>query len=247
MAASVDYSARFLVPAYMERDRDTYLSLGVYTAGALAAPSSGEIAIYDASNVALLAAGTAVTVTASVANYTLLASTVTAKALGAGWRVEWSLVMPDGHTHLFRQDGALVRVRLSPVITDADLLARHTDLTSLRPAALSSYQGYIDEAWRDVLGRLEAAGRRPYLVISPEALRQVHLFTTLELIFRDFAGSGDPTNKWTMLAEHYSKEGERAWANLSLVYDETDSGTGSARRRAGMTSMFLTSRGGPSW
>ena len=247
MAAQVDYSARFLTPAYLERDRSTYLSLGVYTAGALAAPSVGEIQIYDASNTALVADDTAVRIRSSVANYTLESSVVSSKSLGAGWRVEWSLTMPDGYVHVLRQDAALVRVRLAPVITDADLLARHTDLTNLRPANQSSYQGYIDEAWRDVLGRLEAAGRRPYLVISPEALRPVHLFTTLELIFRDFAGSGDPTNKWTMLAEHYSKEGERGWAHLSLVYDETDSGTGSARRRQGMTSMWLTSRGGPSW
>lgn len=242
MAAWVEYQARFLEPAYIERARDTYLTLGLYAAGALVAPSSGEIQIYDATNTAVLTVGTAITVASSMATYTLATATVAASPLGAGWRVEWSLTMPDGYVHVVRQDAALVRARLHPVVTDADLLARHTDLTELRPSSMGSYEGYIAEGWRDVVGRLEAAGRRPYLVISPEALRPVHLYTVLELVCRDFAGSGDPANKWSQLAAHYQQMMERAWATLSLVYDETDSGAGSATRRRGVSTLWLTGR-----
>ena len=239
--AQVEYQARFLTSAYIERGRNSELVLGVYAAGALVAPSSGAITVYDATDTAVVSAA-AVTITGSQATYVVTAATTSALSLAAGWRVEWSLLMPDAYTHVYRQDAALCRIRLAPVVTDADLLARHTDLTSLRPSSLASYEGYIAEAWRDLVGRLEGMGRRPYLIISPEALRPIHLATTLAIIFRDFAGTGDPANKWAALAQQYADAAESAWSRLTLVYDETDSGRADATRRRGPTTMWLAGR-----
>ncbi len=238
-----DYQTRFLTPAYLERDRATPLSLGVYTAGALAAPSSGTISIYDDSNTAVVSAA-AVTVSGSMATYTLASATVSSKALGAGWRVEWSLVMPDTYTHVFRQDAALVRVRLAPVVTDTDLLERHTDLTSLRPSSQTSYEGYVLSAWRDIVGRLEGNGRRPYLIISPEALRPVHLYLTLSIIFRDFSVTVGDGSKFEALADRYEKMYQDAWAALSFTYDENDEGVGSANKKTpAQATVWLNGRG----
>ena len=240
--AWVEYQARFITPAYIERDRDTLLTLGLYSAGALAAPSSGTISIFDAAGVAVVDGGSVV-ITADEATYTAKTSNHGSLSLSSGWRVEWSLTMPDGYVHVVRQDAALVRMRLHPVITDADLLARHTDLTNLRPSALTSYEDYIIEAWREIVGQLEERGRRPYLVISAQALRGVHLYTTLGLIFRDFAGSGDPTNRWFVEAERYEARAREAWASLTLAYDEDDDGKAdSTRRSGGMTSVWLAGR-----
>ena len=241
MAARTEYQPRFWQPAYLERDRPTPLEIEVYAAGALSAPTSGTISIYNASNTAVVSAA-AVTIASSKATYTLAAATVAASAYGMGWRVEWSLVMADTLTYLFRQDGALVRVRLYPVISDADLLARHSDLNSYRPSASTSWEAWILEAWRTIVGRLEEMGRRPYLVISPESLRAVHQASTLAIICRDLSGAGDPTNRWTALAEHYESEAQAAWGRLAMIYDETDTGVGSATRRQGISSVWLTSR-----
>ena len=236
-----EYQPRFLQPAYIERARDTPLSLSVYTAGAISAPSSGTVSVYTAANVAIVD-GAAVTVVANAATYTVLTATVGAEPLGPNWRVEWSLVMADTNTHVFVQDGALVRNRLHPVITDLDLIARHSDLNSFRPSTSSSWEAWILEAWREIVGRLEGMGRRPYLVISPEALRPVHQATALALICRDLSGGGDPSNKWVALAEHYEARTREAWASLSLVYDEGQTGQAAAGRRRGVSSVWLTSR-----
>ena len=240
--AWTEYQTRIRLPAYLERDRTTVLTMPMYSAGALAAPSSGTVTIYDASNAAVVSAA-AVTITASIATYSLLAATVASSSFGGGWRVEWSLVMADTYTHVERQDAALVRARLSPVVTDLDILARHTDLASFRPTALADWSQYIETAWEDVVARLESAGRRPYLVISPQALRPIHLATTLEIIMRDLSGAGDPQNRWSALAEHYRAEVESAWARTSLVYDEDDDGVASSSRRSSaMTALWLSGK-----
>lgn len=241
--AWTEYQTRIRLPAYLERGRTTALSMPMYAAGALSAPSSGTITIYDASNTAIVSAA-AVTVTGSIATYSLLAATVAALSYGTGWRIEWALVMPDTFTHDIRQDASLVRCRLSPVVTDADLLLRHTDLASFRPTGETSWQNYIEGAWEDIVGRLEAMGRRPYLIISPQAIRPIHLAQTLKLICRDLSGAGDEANRWNRLAADYDKEAEEAWSRTSLVYDESDTGTGSPRRRASTTtSLWLAGRG----
>jgi len=236
-----EYQPRFLQPAYIERARNTPLELRVYSAGAIAAPSAGTISVFDPSNTALVD-GAAVTITASVATYTVLSATVSGESLGPGWRVEWSLTMPDTNVHVFAQDGALVRHTLHPVITDLDLTARHSDLNSYLPSGTTSWEGWILEAWREVVGRLEGEGRRPELVISPEALRPVHQSITLALICRDLSGAGDANNKWAALAEHYDQKARDAWGSLSLIYDEGQTGQGNQTRRRGVTSVWLTGR-----
>lgn len=239
----VEYTPRFLTPTYLEQARDNPLNLGVYRDGALAAPTAlgSSISVYSADNVEVVSAA-AIALAGSQATYTVLASALTSQTLGSGWRIEWTLVMPDTYTHLYRADASLVRVRLNPVITDLDLVARHSDLAALRPSTMTSYQGYIDEAWRDIVGRLESVGRRPYLVISPEALRPIHLYRTLSMVFRDFGGTGDPENKWNALAEYYEKQYSQAWSTLSLVYDERNTGDGVANRRIAVQPTVWLSR-----
>jgi hypothetical protein len=236
-----EYQPRFLQPAYIERSRDTPLALSVYSAGVISAPSSGTISVFTAANVAIVDEA-AVTIAANQARYTVLTSVVGAEPLGPGWRVEWSLVMGDTNTHVFVQDGALVRNAIHPVVTDLDLTARHSDLNAFLPAGVTSWEAWILEAWREVVGRLEGMGRRPYLILSPEALRPVHQYTTLGLICRDLSGAGDPGNKWAALAEHYDGRARDAWGSLSLIYDEEQDGAGSAVRRRGMTSVWLAGR-----
>lgn len=236
--AWTEYQARYLQPAYIERDRDTFLEIEVFSDGALSAPASGTVTVYTADGTAIVNAQT-VTIAASKANYTIATATVVGEGLGDGWRVEWSLVMDDSQTHVFRQQGALVRVRLAPVIADADLTARHSDLTSYLPTSSSTgWQDWIIEAWREIVARLEAQGRRPYLIMTPEALRPVHLFTTLEIVCRSLGGTGDEDNRWNRLAEHYGSEKAQAWAGLNYVYDADDSGAEDAGTRTGGTSTM---------
>jgi len=215
------YSAR-LASDWLERGRAQKVKCPVYLAGALAAPTSGTVTIYNAAGVAVID-GAAVTVASSIAEYALIAGDTSGGELGLGWRIEWSLVMPDTVTHIFRIDSGLVRRRLYPVISDIDLKRRHTDLDDLRDAGSASYQDFLDEAWQDILDRLAARGSLPFLVMEPGALRRSHLFHTLQLIFLDFSSSaGD--GRYLELAEQYRKAFEEAWGELRFSYDYDNDG-----------------------
>ena len=224
----------------LERARDSYLDISVYDNGAISAPASGTISIYDPAGTAIVD-GAAVTVAGSKATYTLTAATVTASSFGMGWRVEWSLTMGDTVVHVFRSDASLVRIRLAPVINDADILARHPDWAAFIPSTTTTgFEDWILEGWREVRSVLEQKGRRPYLVISPQALRLVTLYTTLSIFCVSQAGTGDPDNRWFALGERYREDTADAWSSLTLVYDENNSGAEpTSDRVGGTTTMWL--------
>lgn len=241
------YSARFELPDLIERGKNNALKCRVYRAGALVAPSSGTVSIYDTSTTAVVSAA-AVTVSASVATYTLSSALVTDHALEEGWRVEWSLVMPDGVTHVFRNDAALVRGRLYPSITEADL---YRVASSLNPAGAAvihsetSFADKIDEAFVQIENRLIAQGNRPNLVLSPSAFRESHIYLALALIFEDFASRLNEA--YEIRARMYREMFEGAWGRLRFVYDTDDDGVpddgAGGARRGGPRSLWLTSRG----
>lgn len=246
MAPRVEYQVRWLRPAYLERARDSYLSVELYTAGTITAPASGTISIYNASDTKVVDGATLTDLTATRANYTLTAATVATESFGAGWRVEWSLVMPDGYTHLERQDAALVRVRLAPTIAPPDILARRKNLVSSGFTTEAKLADSIEEAFRTMCLRLEQSGRKPALIINPSGTRMYLLYVTLADVCGDLAGTGDPDNKWNSLARDYEDRAEHEWSTMSLLYDSDDDGSADGSDRVGMTaSVWLTAT--PRW
>lgn len=231
------YSARFRSTETIERGRTQTLSCPTSRAGATATPASGTFSLYRPDGSALVSAQ-AVTVS-SVATYSLTGATTSAEALGEGWLVEWALVMPDGVTHTYRNDAALCRRELTPVVSQDDLTQRHSDLPALLGAA-ASYQPYIDESWWTITNRLIGAGRRPYLVIQPSALRDCHLMLALHLVFLDYSTSSGDGGRWQALAAHYLTAYEQAWGQLRFSYDENDDNRVSPTSKTAATSQVWT-------
>ncbi|MBM4369806.1 MAG: hypothetical protein FJ102_26585, partial [Deltaproteobacteria bacterium] len=158
----------------------------------------------------------AVTVASSVAHYDLVAGDLPATlALGHGYKEAWKLVLPDGTTRSFYRDAALVLHAAYPVITDLDLEAVYSDLSSQRSATVASFQAYIDEAWKRILGRLESQGVFPEHVVSTWSLREVHLELSLHLACLDFGRAAG--GRWLDLAAAHKKEFEMAWSRLKFV------------------------------
>jgi hypothetical protein len=247
-AWSAPFTARIPFPDFLERARTQLVKLEVYRDGALAAPSSGTFTLFDSNGDEVVSAA-AVTIASSVAQYSIGAATLpTTVPVGEGWQEEWALLMSDGVVHTFRRSAALVLRTLYPVITDLDLTALYTDLDELRPAALASFQGYIDEAWRQVLGRLIAKGRFPYLILDPFSLREIHLETTLAIIFRDFSSSLGQ-GQYLELAESHKKEAAFAWQTLTFQYDEDHDGKpdGDGRRKAAEPVIYLSNAPRTRW
>jgi len=242
-AADTLYSARFLSPEFLERGRNNVITCPVYRLGTLVAPSSGTVSVYKADQTAVVSAQN-VTISGSVAQYTVTSAVLSSLQFEEGWLVEWALAMPDNTTHTFRRDGALVRHPLYPVVTDADLLRRHSDLSQLRASGVTSYQDYLDEAWAVIQNRLVTSGRRPWLVMSASSLRDVHMNLALHLIWLDYATSAGDTSRYQQLADHYGRGYEESWGRLTFSYDETDENKVDVRRASGTPTLWLCGRGG---
>lgn len=237
------YSARFFLPELIERGRAETVKCPVYVDGKIAAPSSGTFTLMNASGTEVISAAS-VTVSGSIAEYSIGASALDDESLGEGWLVKWSLVMPDTATYTFQNEAALVRTKLHPVVTDSDLFQR---ASALNPNAedsitsLSDYQAFLDEAWIEINQRLINKGRRPYLILSPSALRMPHLYLTLALIFEDMSvqREGYQTERATMYRNLYNE----AFQMLSFSYDADNDGKPEKHRTPAIGSLWLLGRG----
>tara|TARA_R110002020_G_scaffold6340_3_gene26694 strand:+ start:605 stop:1312 length:708 start_codon:yes stop_codon:yes gene_type:complete len=232
----------------IERGLDQTVELKVYRDGALVAPSAVTVSLYDSSGAAKVDGATA-TIAASFSTYEITAATTTDLSLGEGWRIEWTATI-SGSTYIFRNDAALVRRLLYPVVTDADLFRRASSLnpaSSTSITSLSNYQDYLDEAWVEINNRLINSGRRPNLIISPYSLRESQLYLTLALIFEDL--STRLNEAYEFRADEYRKAYERSWTEVRALIDSDDSGEADdpQHRENVNPTIWLSSRGGTRW
>ena len=244
-SSTTQRSARFLTADYLIRGRDNPVSCPLWQNGALVAPTEAgsTVSVYDAAG-ELVVDAVAVTVTDSIATYTIQASALPSTLqLGMGWRIEWSLII-SGTAYPYRNAAGLVRSQLAPVITDGDLFRRESALDPAGAAPVSSlddYQDFIDEAWVTILGRLTGKGSLPHLIMEPSALRECHLLLTLHLVFQDFRTRLNET--WKEKSDDYKGQYTAAWNDLRFEYDTTDSGKSDGRRkRGGSASHWLCGR-----
>lgn len=152
-----------------------------------------------------------------------------------GWRVEWDL---DGR--VVQLPAYVVRQAWTPSITDADLWRRAPALDPSDPAPISSrldYEAERSEASRQVQDRMVQAGRRPWMVFEPTALREPLMLLTLALIFEGL-GHRDPQHFET--ADRYRSQYETAWGRLRFTYDQDQDGErDSSERSSAAGSVWL--------
>jgi hypothetical protein len=176
------------------------------------------------------------------ATYALAAPLTTGYPLEDGWQVTWSATI-DGASYLHRTDAALVRSRLHPVISEPDLYARVPALSPAGRAAISARQEYSTEladAWTTIQERLLLVGRRPWLVVSPGALREAHVLLTLARILTGLANPNTPF--YAEQGRLFSAEFEAEWRRiqLALTWDESDRGA-PPRSQGATTTLWLGS------
>lgn len=215
-------STDFSTPSFYERNKTITVSMPVYENGpSPVAPTSGTFSLYN-QNKEVVVSGSA-TITNSIATYTVT-STVLASTLVLSdlWQEEWVLTMSDGSVETIRKDAFLVLRSLYNVVNEAMLKRKVTDLASLKPSTIDSFQGYINEAFSDIENKLIQAGKRPYLILNSYALKDVSLNTTLQYIFEDFETYMDSNGRFAQKAESYKKNAELAWDSLKLEYDVSE-------------------------
>lgn len=233
------YTARLLYET-VQKDRANVLKCRVYRAGALVAPTSGTVSVYAPDGTAVVSA-TSVTISGSIAQYSLSAGAVSAYDYGDGWRIEWALTMPDSTVHTFRNTGSLVYRQLYPVVTEADLYRRESALNPSNATVIHSATDFadkLDEAWADITDRLVSTGRLPWLAMEPSAFRRVHSYLALHLIFEDFASRLNEA--YQAKAAHYWSQYQDAWSQLAWKEATTDGQTANKPRRSGGSATLWT-------
>ena len=214
----VIYSARDYGPIWLALGQTQTSKIEIYRDGAQVAPSAGSYTLRDPNGKAVVSAAL-VSVDSSAAQYTVPALLLSdTQHLGEGWQELWVLTIA-GVQHTFQRPAALVRSALHPVVTDADLVELYSDLSSIRAASETSYQRYIDAAWKGLIGKLYGLGHWPYLILDPWSLRETHLHRTLELIWRDYGSTAGEGSSYLALANDHAKQAHFAFKAVSFRYD----------------------------
>lgn len=236
------HTVRLPLPDMIVRSRATTVAALVYLDGAEVTPASWALTVYDATNTsAYTASGSS-----SAASKSIPANTFSTYSYGEGWRVEWAITLSGGAVMDVRNDAMLVRTLLYPVVSDDDLVRRVPSLGGSHPITTSAdYQDYLDEAWTEIQLRLISLGSRPYLVMEPSALRNVHLYSALALIFEDLRARN--ADSWEDRAGQYRQLAEQAWGMLSPRYDRDDDGVADTRRQSATASIWLSGGRGNPW
>ena len=249
-ASDLIYTARFDLPELLERGRSNTVRCPVFREGVIVPPSAGSVAIFDPTNTQIFASS--VTISAGgVAFAAVTSATLTPFAFSDGFRIVWSLVMPDGTTRTFDNECMLVRRAFFPVVTEADLYRVASSLDPAGPACIHSETSFVnklDEAFVQIQGRLLGKGNRPNLILSPTALRDPHLYLTLALIFEDFATRLNPA--YTAIAMQYRSHYADSYAQVRfLEADTADDGSASSSARKGpsVSTLWLSSGGRGLW
>jgi hypothetical protein len=236
------YSFRITTPDHIERARTQVLKMPAYNQGALAAPSVGTFTLTDPNGTAYVSAA-AVTVTSSVATYSLSSATIPATVpLGDGWLETWALTMPDGTTRTVRRTAAIALHELFPPVSLADARALHSSIDQLLKDTVDpTGQEKLEFAWAFVYRMVLALGNKPYKILNPDALFLPVLYKWLALIFNDAkTPMGDGTYK--ELAAEYAEAFKDAWRDTQLQYDQDEDGVATADEttRPAATPVFLS-------
>jgi hypothetical protein len=217
------YAARVAYPSLLVSGKDTRVQLPIYYDGDLVAPTSGTYTLLAIGGTSVVTA--AVSIVSSVATYTIPAATLASSLpLGEGYMEVWLLSF-SGETAAreYRRTAALAKCPIFPVITDLDLIGEYDALADQRTGRMASFQGPIDQAWKQVVMRLIEEGRLPYMVRTPDALREAHLHLSLAKLFQSFGLNADG-NHWRELAKIEQERYEKAWGSASVQLDQSQNG-----------------------
>ena len=232
------YTLRDASPSQIERAVAQTVRLLVYR-NQVPVAATGTYTLQDAGGVTI-ATGAVSSDGTDTTRALLSTDTTTAMAYSTRWRETWALTVA-GEAVTFHRDAWLVRSALWPVVTVDDLTSgRHRDLAELVDGGVPSIEGYIIEAWSTIVGDLIKKGKRPSLIMESWALRQIHIYRSLQLCFLDASTRFSGEDRFTKLHEHYLTLADEEWTKgMKFQYDANEDGIADGQV-AGSTALFLT-------
>ena len=239
------HTVRMPLPRFVVRGQNNTFKIRVLDDGAHDQVTAGTYSLFDGDG-KLVWSG-AITTPGNDAQVTVPGAATTGKEFSTEWREEWALTCLHSEPVSFRFDAFLVRRELPNVVTDADLLQRHSDLIEMLPTGVTSCFDYINSAWVDEVARLIADGTYPQKIVQPWALRRVIVASTLSVLFRDFSTRLEGSDKFAELAAYYAQEASQARDELQFKVDEREDGSTSAHAQPGSPVVFLSSSPRMGW
>lgn len=244
MSSDTPYSARVRTVELLERGKAQTTDLQIYRNGLQIVPTSATYTIFKPDSGTIVEDGVCTISAEGTVTYSHIPSQLAnTLELGEGYVQEFTTII-SGESYIFRRMAALVKRRLYPVISDADLEELYTDLESLRPSNITSYQQYIDSAWYTILRKLRNVGAGfAYLVVSPESFAESHRHLSLYLIFRDFHSGLSSDGRYLELAQEHYRLYNEEFNSINFIYDEDHDGKPEDpdRRSAAKPTIYLNS------
>lgn len=210
-------SAEFSLPRFYERAKAVTVTLQLREGEYGVPVASGTFTLLDGDRTSIESGAVTVTSTQGLVSYAVGATPLTVDPAD-DWQEEWAITFTDGRAETFRRDAYVCRRLLHPVVTEAMLVRRVSDLLTICPDPTP----HLEDAWDDVQTRLLESGRRPYLTLNPWALKRTHLAATLARIYRDAATYVEGEGRYGTEAEAYQREADAAFAELRLEYDAVE-------------------------
>lgn len=225
-SAETLYTFRTPFQDVLVRGRLNKVSMEVHRNGALVAPtaSGSTFSLIGPDGTAIVDAA-AITVTGSIATYSIPALTLPSTlTLGEGYQERWTLVLTDRTETVDREASLCVRP-LYPVIAEADLTRRYTNLGRLLPNGATTWQPKIDAAWAEIIRRLWADGLLPYGIKSQDQLFSPLFHLAMSYIYEDISMAQPTVAVWADKARDHLEKYEGSWVPATWRTDDNLDGT----------------------
>lgn len=206
-------------PDVLARGRQNTLRGTLQYAGAAPTISAATLKLYKPDGTEI--SGISVALATNVATATVPASSLPdTLPLGEGYRELWTFTI-GGIDYQYERTAALARIQLSPALIDSVVLARVPSFA--RTIGASTSQGFMDQAWEQIIRAILKAGHLSYLIRTPDALRECHLLLTLALGY-EAAAAGSDTPQYAAAAARYRDQYKAEWNSISWQLDYDNDG-----------------------
>lgn len=232
--ANFDYSIQRDLPICILTNADTVIGVCLIYQGQEVVPDAVQVDVFLEST--SIQSGPADTL--SPVRYTVLEANASPCGLESHMVVQWTFTIGAETITICEQAFPCTKV-LYPVVSDADLLALHDDLSELLDCNTFDFSQYRKAAWGKLQRSLFCAGIFPHRILGNWALKDLHIYKTLEIIFRDWSSRLTDT-RYSDLAEYYASQFDTKLTSFIencqvLLVD--DDGKGFVEKE---TSLYLT-------
>jgi hypothetical protein len=219
-------SPRIRLHEVLERGKSATTTLKIYEDGSAVTPSAAYFSLLNEDGKEVISY-TSATIVGTEISYLVPSSSIPDTiSFSDSYLILWKVTI-SGKEYIFRRSCAIARSKLFPVINDPDLESHYSDIASIRPSSMSSYQSYITEAFIQIIQRLRDNGNFEYLIIDNQSLRSIHLDLTFYLIWKDMDSSGLGEGRYLQLAQEHRKSFDAGFKRLKLRYDLSEQGVAS--------------------